>query len=444
MGAPTPTTLLEAIASSAGGSYITNPIPDAPTGTNAASIQQGFPPTTMTNEQAGGEPPLGQDMNGYLFLISSHTMYVQCGQLYQYNSALATAIGGYLAGSILGMADGTGMWMSLTNGNTANPDTGGAGWIAIASYGTSSVPVTTGVVTLTPAQYRRTVIKFTGTLTGNVTVELPNIVGEWLLVNSTSGAFTLTATAGGSGVVIPQGGFSTPTGVYVVGDTNVYPTVSPLSVAIDQGATPLTLVERTNTGMVVALTLFMTQATENSTVGTVVFQKPGDGTLRNITLTNFEAQLLLQAMGGQVTNGQVPFSVVSQWASALFSSPAFTGVPTAPTAGSGTSSSQVATTAFVVPGSTVTGAGPWIRRNADGSVDQWGTFTYNTNSGAHTINFGTAFGNAIQVVDFSVEAAAVGWDTWIVAGSKTLGGFQINDDATSSHSVTINWRATGR
>lgn len=350
MPAPTPPNLLEAIASGASPGFITNPMPNSPTGTNAASIAGGFPPVTMTNEQAGGEPPLGQDINGFLYLISSHTLYVQCGQLYLYDSAVSTAIGGYKLGTILGMADGTGIWMSTVDDNTSNPDTGGAGWIAISSYGVDVVPVTTGTVTLTPAQYRRDIIQFTGTLTGNVTVVLPNIVDEWLLVNSTTGAFTLTVTAGGSGVTIPQGGFATPTGVYVVGDGNAYPLVAPLSVAIDQAPTPLTLVERNNTGVVLATYFNGNQALENPSVGAVIVQNTAaDGLFRKISLTNFEAQLLLQAMGGQVSNGQVPFSAVSQWASALFASAALTGVPTAPTAAVGTSTSQIATTAFANP-----------------------------------------------------------------------------------------------
>lgn len=360
MPAPTPPTLLEAIASSAGSSFITNPMPNSPTGTNAASIQGGFPPITMTNEQAGGEPPLGQDMNGLMFLVSSHTLYVESGQLYPYSSALSTAIGGYALGTILGMADGTGIWMSIVNNNTSNPDTGGAGWIAIASYGMVSVPVTTGTVVLTTAQYKRSIIQITGTLTGNVTIQLPTgIVDEWLFSNAATGAFTVTVTttASGSGVVIPQGGFVTPTGVYTVGDGNVYPIVTPLGVAIDQNPNPLTIVERTNTAQILASSFLMTLPTENSAVSTVVFQKSGDGTMRNIGLTNFEAQLLLQAMGGQVTNGQVPFSVVSQWASALFANAALTGVPTAPTAGAGTSNTQIATTGFANPGVTVNANG---------------------------------------------------------------------------------------
>lgn len=433
MPAPTPPTLLEAIASAAGSSFITNPMPNSPTGTNAASIQGGFPPVTMTNEQAGGEPPLGQDMNGFMFLVSSHTLYVESGQLYPYNSNLATAIGGYALGTILGMADGTGIWMNITSGNTSNPDTGGAGWIAIASYGTEGVSVTTGVVTLTAAQYRRSIIQFTGTLTGNVTVVFPDIVGEWLLVNSTSGAFTLTATAGGSGVIIPQGGFATPTGIYIVGDTNAYPVVSPLSVAIDQNPTPLTLVERTNAGYVTATHFNQNSPLENPPIGAVFIEdNVADGFLRKVGLTNFESQLLLQAMGGNVTNGQVPFSVVAQWASTLFNSAALTGVPTAPTAGIGSSGVQIANTQFVNPGTVPT----QYRRNPDGTIDQWGV---DNTGGAGVIGFPIPFPTAVTSIELTAVASGA-VQTWVKAGTLTRTQFQ---PQTTGGTIPIYWRAIG-
>jgi hypothetical protein len=127
----------------------------------------------------------------------------------------------------------------------------------------------------------------------------------------------------------------------------------------------------------------------------------------------------------------------------VLNSPGFLGVPTAPTAAVGTATTQLATTAFVNPGSLLTGSGPWYRKNPDGSIDQWGAFQYNTHSGAHAIAFGTAFPNACQEVNFSTEASTIGWDTWIVAGSKTTTQFQIDDDASGSNLVTINWRAIG-
>lgn len=304
-GAPTPPILLEPIASQAGGSYITNPMPNAPTGSNAACVEQGFPPETMQSELAGGLPPNGQDMNGFLFLVSSHTMYVQCGQTYQFNATLAAEIGGYLAGTILGMADGTGLWLCTTNGNSANPDTGGAGWIPLAAYGVTTVTgLTGGTLTLTPEQSKYPIIVLQGTLIGNLTAIFPENIQEWLVINSTTGAFVTTAktaASGSAGTVLGQAGPTGPTGIYSIGDGNIYPSVAPLSVAISQNPTPNTLAERNNVGQLFA-TYFNQSAIIDSPVpevGAVFVQNVAqDGYLRKITLANFADQMLALTTNG--------------------------------------------------------------------------------------------------------------------------------------------------
>lgn len=446
-GAPTPQVLLEAIASAAGPTFITSPMPETPTGTLAASIQGGFPPVTMTDVQAGGKPPLGQDANGFFNLVSGHTVWVESGQLYTFNAALAAAQGGYALGAIIAMADGSGVWQCISAGTQVNPDTTPTGtWNPIFSYGFTSVPVTGGTVNLTQAQQKKGLILLTGILASNLTVNFINSIQEWRVVNLTTGAFTTTlktAAVGSAGVVSPQGGLGAPLGIYCVGDNNIYPTVAPLSVPIDQNPTPLTLVERTNAGYVLATYFNSNAGVDNATVVNVITDS-GDGFLRKNVLTNFEAQLLLQGLGGQLVNGQVPFSVVSQWAPTLFASPALTGVPTVPTAGLGATTTQAASTAFVNPGSALTGAGPWFRKNPDGSIDQWGATAVNIHVGAQNIAFGLAFPNVCQSVTFSVEAVTVGYDYWLVNGSKTVNGFQFNNDSSVGGTVVVNWRATGR
>lgn len=311
-GAATPQILLEPIASGAGAGFITNPIPDAPTGTSAASVQGGFPSITMQEEIAGGKPPLGQDMNGYLFLISSHTVYVQCGQLYLFNSTLATDIGGYLAGTILGMADGTGIWMNTVNGNTSNPDTGGAGWLAIASSGIGVLSgLTSGTGTLSAALWKKTILNFSGALVGNVILIFPTIAGQqWLILNNCTGAPTLTCkTAAGSGVVIPAGGSASPTGIYCDG-TNIRFSTSPLTIAIDQAPTPSTIAERDNLGNLLAVRFNGNSALENPAVGAVLVQNTAaDGFFRKISPANFfnglKAAIIAAISGtaGVVTSG---------------------------------------------------------------------------------------------------------------------------------------------
>ena len=96
-----------------------------------ASFTDGFPPLTMTPLAAGGVPPYGQDFNGILNFLSAATRWAQAGAGYSYDAAFSTAVGGYPKGATLVMATGNGYWMSTVENNTSNPDTGGAGWIAL-------------------------------------------------------------------------------------------------------------------------------------------------------------------------------------------------------------------------------------------------------------------------------------------------------------------------
>lgn len=416
-GAPTPQTLLEAIANSAPVGSLpgdkTAPMPETqPITPNAASIQLGFPPIVMENENAGGKPPLGPDMNGLLFLISSHTLYVECGQTYQYNSTLATAIGGYASGTILGTADGTGLWLNVVDGNTNNPDTGGAGWVPFAAYGVAQVSgLVGGVATLSATDSKFDTIVLNGTLTSNLTVIFPQAKKQWLVINRTSGAFTVslkTSAVGSLGVTVPQGGYSSPLGVYSIGDGNLYPTVAPLSVPIDQNATPLTLVERTNIGAAIAYLFNSTAPVATPTVGNVIVDS-GNGYFQKIALTNFEAQLLLQGMNGSLVNSQVPFSVVAQWAASLFLNAALTGTPTAPTPANGTSNTDIATAAFANPGVTVNGNGTCFRMPGNQYKLQFGTC--NPAGGTANITYPVAFSAPPALIPVSIAGGAV--QTWL-------------------------------
>jgi hypothetical protein len=61
-------------------------------------------------------------------------------------------------------------------------------------------------VVLTTTEAANKILKFIGTLTGDIAVIVPNIVSLYEIDNSTSGAFSLTVkTAAGTGVQIPQG-----------------------------------------------------------------------------------------------------------------------------------------------------------------------------------------------------------------------------------------------
>ncbi|VVE82821.1 hypothetical protein [Pandoraea sputorum] len=187
-----------------------------------ASLTDGFPPLTRTPIAAGGVPPFGTDMNGILYMISAWTRWFNAGGQVKFDSSFSadTNVNGYPAGAVVARSDGAGFWLNLTDDNTTNPDAAGsANWAPLEAYGIASVTgLTTGAVTLTPAQYGLPILILAGTLTGNVQVIFPATKNQWLVINNTTGNFSVTAKTGsGSGVIVGQG-----LGANVYGDgTNI-------------------------------------------------------------------------------------------------------------------------------------------------------------------------------------------------------------------------------
>jgi len=198
----------------------------------AASLTDGFPLLNFLPVVSGGVPPFGQDMNGILNEVTANIQWTQAGGAPVYNSAFSTAIGGYPNGSVLQSADGTGYWRSIADNNTVNPDTvtayvsGTTNWLPHFFYGDATIALTNANLTLTAVQYAKPTLVLTGTLTGNLNLVFPAIIGEWLIQNSTTGAFTITAkTASGTGVALSSGA----TGLW--GDaTNIYAALTPASI----------------------------------------------------------------------------------------------------------------------------------------------------------------------------------------------------------------------
>jgi hypothetical protein len=65
-----------------------------------------------------------------------------------------------------------------------------------------SKAVTSGSYTLTASEASNVIQKYTGTLTGNVTIVVPSTVQVYYIVNETSGAYTLTITTGSGGTAV--------------------------------------------------------------------------------------------------------------------------------------------------------------------------------------------------------------------------------------------------
>ena len=100
-----------------------NSIPDAATGTNNASIEEGFPQITMQAPADGGLPPFGQDFNGLFYTVSSLNYFLQNGGYITFNQSVSDKIGGYPSGAILDYIDSAGSYskvQSLIDNNTNN------------------------------------------------------------------------------------------------------------------------------------------------------------------------------------------------------------------------------------------------------------------------------------------------------------------------------------
>lgn len=114
-----------------------NIIPNAATGTQNASLQEGFPPITSTPIVKGGIPPVREDFNGAFNLMSQFYFFVQNGGTYTFNQSVSDAIGGYPEGARLwytnSSTNGAQLLRSTQPNNTnnflTNPEVIGTSWV---------------------------------------------------------------------------------------------------------------------------------------------------------------------------------------------------------------------------------------------------------------------------------------------------------------------------
>lgn len=118
-------------AEAAGPSYVRQ-VPDAsqqPTFPYAASFTTGFPPDTFLPVGAGGSGPDGRDMNGILQQLSAWAQWQAAGGPVTYDGTFQSDVGGYPKGAVVASATTDAeWWLSTTDNNATNPDTGGSGW----------------------------------------------------------------------------------------------------------------------------------------------------------------------------------------------------------------------------------------------------------------------------------------------------------------------------
>lgn len=98
-------------------------IPETATGTEKASIAEGFPEVTMLALDDGGKPPRGQDCNGMFYLSTDQRVFLQNGGIITFNQDVSDLIGGYPQNAILDYLDDNGDYFkvkSLIDDNTYN------------------------------------------------------------------------------------------------------------------------------------------------------------------------------------------------------------------------------------------------------------------------------------------------------------------------------------
>lgn len=103
-----------------------NVIPSSPTGTNLASLSEGFPEITGQPISSNGIPPSRADFNALGNIATLFYYFMQCGGAYTFRADVSSTIGGYPKGALLWYIPATGIPNLLTstiNNNTNNFNT---------------------------------------------------------------------------------------------------------------------------------------------------------------------------------------------------------------------------------------------------------------------------------------------------------------------------------
>lgn len=106
-------------------------IPNAATGTNRASMAEGWNNITSKPIDEGGIPPNRLDFNGLGYMATALLYFMQQGGYITYDSTISGYLGGYPKGAILWVVNnGVPQYAvrSTANNNTNNPATSMTNW----------------------------------------------------------------------------------------------------------------------------------------------------------------------------------------------------------------------------------------------------------------------------------------------------------------------------
>ena len=261
--------------------------------------------------------------------------------------------------------------------------------------------------TLTGTNLNRIAYQFSGVLTANMQIIVPNTIQQYWVRNTTTGAYSLTVkTSAGTGIAVVQNGAAI---LYCDGTNVVEADTNNLStpIAIAQGGTGATtagtaLINLGGTSLGIGIFTAVNAAVARASIGAAASGANADITslsalttpisvvqggtgqttytngqllIGNTTGNTLTKTTLTAGTGITVTNGTgsititntgpdsfpgvgIAYSTGTAWGTsystsgtgtvvALSANPALTGTPTAPTATVGTNTTQIATTAFV-------------------------------------------------------------------------------------------------
>lgn len=191
-------------------------------------------------------------------------------------------------------------------------------------------------VTLTAVEAGNAILEFTGALTANIAVIVPTSpTAQWIVKNSTSGAFTLTVkTAAGSGVVVTQGKTEA---VYTDGTNVLVCHDDYADIALTGVPTAPTATTGTNTTQVASTAFVIAQVASSVPSASETVAGRVELATAAETTTGTDSTRAVHPAGLKVELDK----------KANIASPAFTGVPTAPTAAQFDNDTSLATTEFV-------------------------------------------------------------------------------------------------